>query len=65
MQKYLVIRLQERYPFGYGVKECATEAEVAQDLQEHGSKDAIVARRMDVRLQLCDWEAPQPEEEEF
>jgi hypothetical protein len=65
MQKYLVIRPQQRYPYEHTVEEFATEAEVAKDLQEHGSKDAIVARRMDVRLQLCDWEAPEPEEEEF
>lgn len=65
MQKYLILRPHRWRSDGYEVKECASVGEVATDLQEHGAKDAVVARRMDVRLQLCDWEAPEPEEEAF
>lgn len=60
--KYLVLRPHRWRIDGFEVKEFATEAEVAQDMQEHGAKDAVVARRLDVRIQLCDWEAPHTEE---
>ena len=62
--KYLFVT-KNRYSFGYEITEFATAEELTAHVEQHGAKDAIIAQRVGLQLQVCEWQAPDQKEENF
>ena len=62
--KYLFIT-PYKYGLGHEIKEFETAAELTAHIEMHGAKDAIVAQRVGLQLQVCEWQAPEQKEEGF
>lgn len=55
--KYLFIT-PYKYGSGYEIAEFATSQELTAHIEKHGTKDAILAQRVGLQLQVCEWQAP-------
>lgn len=62
--KYLFLT-RSKWSLGYEIQEFATSQELAAHVEQHGAKDAIVAQRIGLKLEVCDWQPPQVEQDDF
>ena len=64
--KYLLLR-KPKYSFGsaYEIEEFATAEELAAHIVLNGSKDAIVAQRIGLKLEVCAWQPSPVERDNF
>ena len=60
--KYLFIQ-PCRYSLGHEITEFATAEELTAHVATNGAKDAILAQRVGVKLDICAWPSEQKEEE--
>ena len=58
--KYLLIT-PCRYSLGFDVLEFATDRELLTHIEANGIQNAMLAQRLGVQLQVCDWPVPTPE----
>lgn len=66
--KYLLLKKQYSWQDSYQLQEFDTQAELIRHLMEEGVRDnVIVAERVGLQLQVCEWTKPaaQPEREEL
>ena len=63
--KYLLLK-RSKYSLGpaYEIEEFATAEELTAHIEQHGSKDAIVAQRIGLKLEVCAWQQPQQVEQD-
>ncbi len=56
--KYLLIK-KARYSLGYELEEFASAEQLAEKLLAHGlGEDAIIAQRIGIEMQVCEWRKP-------
>jgi len=62
--KYLLLK-KSRYSLGYELQEFDTPQELTTTLMEDGlSEDVIVAQRVGVQMQICEWAKPEAKPQE-
>ena len=53
--KYLFLTPTYKYSLNYEIREFASAEELVAHAELHGTRDAIVATRVGLKLQVCDW----------
>lgn len=62
--KYLFIT-RKWASLGYEITEFETAEALTAYVEQHGAKDAILAQRIGVQLQVCQWQPAEQKEENF